>query len=290
MWATSLLALTKRITIFSTINAQMFHPLIAAKQFATADQVGHGRMGMNVVCGWNQDEFSMFGIDTGGHEKRYTYGREWLEVIQRLWRETEEFDYDGELIKLKNLISDPKPYGGSRPLILNAAASPAGRDFATDLSDVLFTLLADPEQGKASVEAVRKLAKAKGRNDIQVFTAGFYVCRPTRQEAVDYYHYYTEQMADEEAYEHLRELHFQNTSLREAQSARELKMRHIGGNGSFPMVGTPDDVANALKLVHDTGYGGIAASFVNYLDEFPYFRDEVLPRLERMGLREPVTA
>jgi FMNH2-dependent dimethyl sulfone monooxygenase len=30
----------------------------------------------------------------------------------------------------------------------------------------------------------------------------------------------------------------------------------------------------------------VAFSMINYLDEFPYFRDEVLPRLERMGLRE----
>jgi hypothetical protein len=28
-------------------------------------------------------------------------------------------------------------------------------------------------------------------------------------------------------------------------------------------------------------------SFVNYLDELPYFRDEVMARLERMGLRSP---
>ena len=33
------------------------------------------------------------------------------------------------------------------------------------------------------------------------------------------------------------------------------------------------------------GVRGIAISFVNYLDDLPFFRDEVLPRLERMGLR-----
>jgi len=32
---------------------------------------------------------------------------------------------------------------------------------------------------------------------------------------------------------------------------------------------------------------GIAISFVNYTDELPFFRDEVLPRLERLGLRTP---
>jgi hypothetical protein len=31
---------------------------------------------------------------------------------------------------------------------------------------------------------------------------------------------------------------------------------------------------------------GIAVSFVNYFDDLPYFCDEVLPRLARMGLRE----
>jgi hypothetical protein len=31
---------------------------------------------------------------------------------------------------------------------------------------------------------------------------------------------------------------------------------------------------------------GIAVSFVNYLNELPYFCDEVLPRLVRLGVRE----
>ena len=33
------------------------------------------------------------------------------------------------------------------------------------------------------------------------------------------------------------------------------------------------------------GMRGIAVSMVNYLDELPFFRDEVLPRLERLGVR-----
>lgn len=51
------------------------------------------------------------------------------------------------------------------------------------------------------------------------------------------------------------------------------------------MIGSPDDIAEELKMISDIGYDGMAASFVNYAEEFPYFRDEVLPRLERLGLR-----
>jgi alkanesulfonate monooxygenase SsuD/methylene tetrahydromethanopterin reductase-like flavin-dependent oxidoreductase (luciferase family) len=43
-----------------------------------------------------------------------------------------------------------------------------------------------------------------------------------------------------------------------------------------------------FKRIHDAGLDGIIISFVNYLDELPYFAQEVLPRLERMGIREPV--
>jgi alkanesulfonate monooxygenase SsuD/methylene tetrahydromethanopterin reductase-like flavin-dependent oxidoreductase (luciferase family) len=67
-----------------------------------------------------------------------------------------------------------------------------------------------------------------------------------------------------------------------------IKRRFIGGNGSYPIVGSPDDVASELARLSAAGYTGICTSFVNYLAEFPYFAQEVLPRLERLGLRTPV--
>jgi len=39
--------------------------------------------------------------------------------------------------------------------------------------------------------------------------------------------------------------------------------------------------------VSGAGFSGIALGFINYLDELPYVCTEVLPRLERLGLREP---
>ena len=43
-------------------------------------------------------------------------------------------------------------------------------------------------------------------------------------------------------------------------------------------------LANLTKA----GLSGIAVSLVNYLDELPFFCDEVIGRLVRMGLREKV--
>jgi hypothetical protein len=50
VWAAGLLAGTKRITVYSTIHTAFHHPVVAAKQLATLDQIGHGRAGINVVA------------------------------------------------------------------------------------------------------------------------------------------------------------------------------------------------------------------------------------------------
>jgi dimethylsulfone monooxygenase len=56
-WATALLGATRQITCFGTVHAPLFHPVIAAKEMVTADHIGEGRFGLNIVVGWNEDEF-----------------------------------------------------------------------------------------------------------------------------------------------------------------------------------------------------------------------------------------
>jgi len=64
-----------------------------------------------------------------------------------------------------------------------------------------------------------------------------------------------------------------------------LREHQANGMGGLPLVGDPDMVAHGLANLSAAGLTGIAVSFVNYLDELPYFCAEVLPRLSRAGLR-----
>ncbi len=66
------------------------------------------------------------------------------------------------------------------------------------------------------------------------------------------------------------------------------RSQYAQGNGGLPIVGDPDYVAAQLADLAKAGLTGIAVSLVNYADELPYFADEVIGRLERMGLREKV--
>src|SRR5712691_4885932 len=75
--ANCLLAATRRVHVFCTVHVPLHHPFVAAKQMATADHIGRGRLGVNIVCGWNEDEFRMFGVSKKEHDDRYAQGEEW---------------------------------------------------------------------------------------------------------------------------------------------------------------------------------------------------------------------
>src|SRR5262249_39596795 len=117
-WACGLLASTRRITVFGTVHAPLFNPIIAAKEMVTADHIGEGRFGLNIVVGWNEGEFEMFGVQQRDHEQRYEYAQEWIDVIKMIWSDKEDFDFDGAYLHMKGIRGKPKPYGGTRPVIM----------------------------------------------------------------------------------------------------------------------------------------------------------------------------
>jgi alkanesulfonate monooxygenase SsuD/methylene tetrahydromethanopterin reductase-like flavin-dependent oxidoreductase (luciferase family) len=285
-WACGLLARTRWMTVFATVHVPLLNPVIAAKQMVTADLAGHGRFGLNIVVGWNDDEFKMFGIEQREPAARYEYGQEWIDAVKRMWGTEEEFDFDGKYLKLKAVRAKPKPYGGTRPLIMNAGVSPTGRAYALRNCDALFTAVRYESLQQAAGEVVRmKAAGAALGREIGVYTVGEIVCRPTRKEAEEYFRYWTEEMPDWGAVDHMLQL---KGVRREADPERYDRMRKalVHGQSGFAMVGSPDDVADELARISGAGFDGIGFSFVNYLKELPFFAQEVLPRLMRRGLRE----
>jgi len=286
-WAAGLLAKTKRLTVFGTVHAPLFHPVIAAKEFVTADHIGEGRFGLNIVVGWNEGEFEMFGVAQRDHESRYEYGEEWIDAIKRMWSEPDAFDFDGKFIKLKQVRSKPKPYGGTRPVIMNAGASPTGQAFAIRNCDALFSNASRDTLAESAkhVQNVKAKARAYGR-EIDVYTVGVITCRPTMKEAQDYYRHCVIDHADWRAVDGILALKNITPQTR-PDDFEQVRNHFANGMGGIPIIGDPDAVAADLARLSAAGFTGIAVSLVNYADELPYFCDEVLPRLARMGLRQP---
>ena len=289
-WAAGLLAATQRITVFGTVHAPLFHPLIAAKQIVTADHIGEGRFGLNLVAGWNEGEFEMFGVELREHDVNYAYAQEWIDVVRRAWSEPDTFGFQGSYLKLEGVRAFPKPYGGTRPLMMNAGSSPAGQAFALRNCDAFFTTTGAARKSldgvAGRVTEVKAQAGAIGR-EIEVYTVGQVICRPTQKEADEYHQYANVENADWGAIERMMEL---RNLTRKTLSAEEFaeRRRYFAANaiGGYPFVGTPDKIADELAIISRAGVRGIGLSFVNYLAEVPYFCDGVLPRLARMGARD----
>ncbi|MFE2218236.1 LLM class flavin-dependent oxidoreductase [Streptomyces canus] len=308
IWAAALAHATKRIALFSTVHVPMFHPILAGKQMAAVDQLLRGRYGLNLVCGWNQQEAGLFGVELHEQGRQYDKAQEWLDIVRAVWRrDGVPLDYKGDFYDLKDIdrVQGPSSYDGD-PVIINAAYSARGREFAARNCDFLLTNSSSLEAAPAEVAAVKSNARALGQ-ETGVLSTCHIICRPTRAEAEEYRQHVLDN-ADNVAVDNQLEQHglhdpqhFEVASGGGAREGRgkldearitqeqydEVRRRTITGYGSFPIVGSPDDVANDLAAMAEAGYSGAVFGLTNYLEDLPIIRDEVLPRLEAKGLREP---
>lgn len=286
-WATGIAAATENITCFGTVHAPMFNPIMAAKNIVTADHISSGRFGLNIICGWNEGEFDMFGIEQRDHDNRYEYAAEWIDVIKRAWSDEDDWDYDGKYLRHRKVRAKPKPFGGSRPVIMNAGASANGRAFALKNCDAFFTSPAQESNDKTreKVLAIKDQAASYGR-EIDVYTIGVVTCRPTMKEAQDYFHHVSVDQCDWNAVRDILALKNVSPETVGQKAYDEQCVAYASsGMGGTVLVGDPDHVAGQLIEWSKAGLRGVGMSFVNYLDELPYFAQEVLPRLEKAGVR-----
>ena len=287
-------ALTKQICVFSTIHVPLVTPAFAAKAIATIDHITHGRAGLNIVCGWNQEEFDLHGVQIE-QDTRYDHGLEWYQVWSRLLEGGPEFDWNGRFFKLRRLETNPVSVQRPRPLVMSAGFSPKGRDFAAQAADALFTTMTELDQAPAMLANVAQHA-SKYERQLPVYAMGHVVCRPTRGEAEQFFHYFAQELADEEGQAYYRSRRGTATGPATAPVSRPFENRFTRTTGksffgaypgTYPFVGTPDDVASEMARMSAAGLAGTSVAFLDYLKEIPYFVQEVLPRLERLGLRRP---
>jgi alkanesulfonate monooxygenase SsuD/methylene tetrahydromethanopterin reductase-like flavin-dependent oxidoreductase (luciferase family) len=287
-WGAALAEATERIQIFTTCHVPVFHPIMAATMGATLDHISGGRWGLNVVAGWLGAEFEMFGLDLPDHTTRYGVAGEWVEVLKRLWVEHEEFDHEGTYFSnLRGCVVGLKPVQSPYPVIMNAALSEAGLEFATKHADMIFIPLTNPDNIPRDIANVRRHAEAADR-EIGIWGSIHILCRETEEEVNRYVDYYVDEMGDREgaarygasilgATSQWTDVFDDNPDL-----VRTL-MRAIGAH---VIAGTPAQVVEKLAHLSKLGVEGVAIGFVDYLDGIARFRADIEPLLVDIGLRE----
>jgi alkanesulfonate monooxygenase SsuD/methylene tetrahydromethanopterin reductase-like flavin-dependent oxidoreductase (luciferase family) len=286
-WAAATSQVTTKGGVFSTSHVPTIHPIAAAKQCATIDQISGGRFGLNVVAGWNKPELDMFGASMREHDERYAQASEWLEILRRLWTEDDAFDFEGKFYNIKKGISLPKPLQRPIPPIMNAGGSERGRLFAAKNADMAFIIVKsdDPAEIKAEVDLYRRTAREEFGRDLQVWTFAYAVHRDTEAEARDFLRYYAEEHGDDRALDGWMALQGMHTQLMPKDVMEKLRFRFKAGNGGFELVGTTEQIVDRLQLLSDAGLDGLLVTWVGMEEGITRWNRQIMPELVQAGLR-----
>jgi alkanesulfonate monooxygenase SsuD/methylene tetrahydromethanopterin reductase-like flavin-dependent oxidoreductase (luciferase family) len=275
------------VGIIATTHCSINHPLIAAKQSTVVDHISGGRFILNIVTGWNKPEIEMFGTDLLPHDERYDMAEEWLSIVKRLWADDEEFDHEGKYYKIVKGYLAPKPIQRPFPPVMNAGGSERGRHFAAKHCDMVFIALGEPdfERNKAQVDAYRRLAREEYGREVAVWTSANIIQADTEAEARRYNDHVVHEKGDWEAATVALNTLGLNAKTFSPEAIKHLKELWIAGWGSYPLVGTRDQVVDGLIKLSEMGLDGVLLCWPRYEEEMREFKNGTYPLLVQAGLR-----
>ena len=289
-WCAAIAQATQHLAVIPTVHAPTLHPIAAAKQCATIDIISGGRFGLNVVGGWNGPELAMFGAPMAEHDARYDHLQEWLEIVQRLWRDEGEFDHSGRFFKLQRGSSMPKPLQRPWPPIVNAGGSDRGQAFACEFADICFLILRseDPADVAGQIASYKRMALERYGRKVQVWTYAYCVQRETQEEAERYLEHFAVTHEDTESVDAWSAgIAAQTKILSSPEAVRAFRKRFAAGVGGSALVGTAAAIAGRLYALSDAGLDGVLLTWVDFADGIRRFAQDVCPLLEARGLRAP---
>src|SRR3954452_9749603 len=117
-WSTAaaLAGVTERIELMVAVRPTFHLPALLAKQAANIDHISFGRVTLNVVSSWWADEAKKYGVHFEQHDDRYARTAEWLEVVDRMWKQ-DHFSFEGKYYRVEDTVLQPKPVTAPRPVI-----------------------------------------------------------------------------------------------------------------------------------------------------------------------------
>jgi FMNH2-dependent dimethyl sulfone monooxygenase len=181
-WSTAaaLAAVTSRLELMVAVRPNFHHPALLARQAANIDQISGGRLALNVVSSWWAQEARSYGLQFDEHDDRYGRTREWLEVVQGLWREP-RFTYHGERYRLEEAICEPKPVG--RPVVYAGGESETAKAMIAGQCDAYVMHGDDVEVVARKIADMRARRDALGKAPMVFGMAAYAVVRDTEAAA-----------------------------------------------------------------------------------------------------------
>jgi alkanesulfonate monooxygenase len=253
---------TKRIRFLLAHRPGFVSPTLAARKFATLEHLLEGRLAVHIISGGSNSEQRRDG-DWLDHDERYARSDAFLEVVRRTWASEEPFDITNDFYRAEQARSAIRPQQQPHIPIWFGGSSDAALRVAGRHADVFALWGESLDQTRDTIQRVREEAAKEGRQPR--FSVSF---RPIIAD--------TEEAAWAKANEILEragELASGYTFSPKPESVGAQRLRETaakgdvvdkrlwtgiarlvgGGHNSTALVGTPEQVSDALLDYYDLG-------------------------------------
>lgn len=94
------------------------HPVMLAKEMATADLLTDGRLEVGLGAGWKQTDYVEAGFTLDSPAVRIRRLAESITVLKGLWGSKDPFSFDGEFYQVQEHVAQPKPFQSPHPPLI----------------------------------------------------------------------------------------------------------------------------------------------------------------------------
>ena len=282
-WSTAaaLAAVTRRLELMVAVRPTFHQPALLAKQAANIDHIaGRGRLSLNVVSSWWADEAKKYGVEFEQHDDRYARTTEWLEIVDRLWRE-DHFSFSGNHYVIDDAVLQPKPMTRPRPVIYAGGESEAAKTMIAKHCDAYVMHGDEPSRVREKIADMSERRERWGLPPLKYGVAAYTIVRNNEAEARRELERITNVKQSAAGYQNYQQW-LAGTKLEQRVSLEDYSVSNRGLRSG--LIGTPEQVAKRIAEFEDAGVDLLLLQCSPQLEEMERFAETVIkPRALAMA-------
>ena len=277
-WSTSaaLAAVTKSLELMVAVRPTFHSPALFAKQAANIDHISHGRLALNVVSSWWEQEARMYGVHFERHDDRYARTSEWLEVVNGVWSEN-NFSHAGKYYKVEGTVLEPKPVRTPRPPIYAGGESEAAKNLIAQKCDAYVMHGDSPDHVATKIADMSERRGKFGLGPMHYGVSGYAFVRDSEQEVQREIERITDVKRNAKGFANYQQW-LQGTQLEQKMSIQEYSVSNRGLRSG--LMGTPSQVQEQIEKFERAGVDLLLLQFSPQMEEMQRFSETVIQELK----------
>ncbi len=273
-WSTAaaLAAVTERIELMVAVRPTFHAPALLAKQAANIDRISGGRLTLNVVSSWWEDEARKYGIHFEKHDDRYARTAEWLHVVDNLWKQ-DHFTFQGKYYQVTDSMLQPKPLSRPRPFLYAGGESEAAKNLIAAQCDGYVMHGDEPAAIGRRIQDLQQRRDKLGLPPMKFGVAAYSIVRDTEPQVQQEIARITNVRNSAAGYGNYQQW-LAGTQLENQVSLQDYSVSNRGLRAG--LTGTPAQVAERVAAFDAVGVDFLLMQCSPQLEEMERFSDAVI--------------